>query len=532
LAIKLISFWKRRKNAVGSIRCRLLEAEKKFPLMKISILFIVFILLAGLHQAAAQGTTAFTYQGQLHDSGTNANGAYTMMFALYDSASGGTQIGSTITTTPILANGLFTVNLDFGAGAFTGAARWLDITITNGGNQTLSPRVQLMPAPYAQFAAIAATVTNGAIKNAQIAANAIATTNIQNGAITTAQIANGAVTNQNLAVNAVATANIQNAAITTAQIANGAVNTAQIANDAVANQNLAPNVISTANIQDSVVTDAKIISLSGSKVSGAVALATLANTVANGSITTASLQDGAVTDVKITEPVASAVTLTNGDWSVGVGTANGISDALIFYNGGIIQAAFGPQTTSGILVSGTALVQGSAKIVGVVTNASDLHVGGEIYGNQGVSVNGDIRTLGNILSSNDVHAINIYGKDVYGNNLVYTSDRNMKEKFTPIDNLDVLERVASLPITTWNFTNTPATRHIGPMAQDFYAAFNVGTDGRHISTVDESGVALAAIQGLNQKLADRLKVKDDKIDTLEKRLTDLEKLVKTLPQTK
>ena len=143
-------------------------------------LFIVLALLTGVHQAAAQGTTAFTYQGQLHDNGTNANGAYTMTFVLCDSASGGNKIG-TNTTSATLANGLFSVNLDFGVSAFTSAARWLDITISNNFvAQTLSPRVQVLPTPYAQFAAIAATVTNGAIMNAQLAANAIATTNIQN----------------------------------------------------------------------------------------------------------------------------------------------------------------------------------------------------------------------------------------------------------------------------------------------------------------------------------------------------------------
>lgn len=42
-----------------------------------------------------------------------------------------------------------------------------------------------------------------------------------------------------------------------------------------------------------------------------------------------------------------------------------------------------------------------------------------------------------------------------------------------------------------------ATPHLGPMAQDFHAAFNVGMDDKHMATVDEEGVALAAIQGLN-----------------------------------
>jgi hypothetical protein len=65
---------------------------------------------------------------------------------------------------------------------------------------------------------------------------------------------------------------------------------------------------------------------------------------------------------------------------------------------------------------------------------------------------------------------------------------------------DVLEKVAALPISTWRFRQQTDTRHIGPMAQDFYAAFGVGTDDRHIATVDADGVALAAIQGLNQKM--------------------------------
>lgn len=113
----------------------------------------------------AQGTTAFTYQGQLNDGGTNAYGVYTMIFALYDSASGGNQIGSAITNSPTLANGLFTVNLDFGAGAFSGNARWLDITVQSGStSQELAPRVQVLPSPYALYAnnaGAAGSVTNG-----------------------------------------------------------------------------------------------------------------------------------------------------------------------------------------------------------------------------------------------------------------------------------------------------------------------------------------------------------------------------------
>ncbi len=95
------------------------------------------------------------------------------------------------------------------AHAFNGSARWLDITVQSGSDiQTLTPRVQVLPTPYAQFAAVAGTVTNGAIMNAQLAGNAVATANIQNNSVTTTQIASGAVTNRNLTANAVNATNI------------------------------------------------------------------------------------------------------------------------------------------------------------------------------------------------------------------------------------------------------------------------------------------------------------------------------------
>jgi hypothetical protein len=106
-----------------------------------------------------------------------------------------------------------------------------------------------------------------------------------------------------------------------------------------------------------------------------------------------------------------------------------------------------------------------------------------------------------------------------------TSDRNAKEKFTAVSSRAVLDKVAALPISEWNFKNEPETRHIGPMAQDFYVAFSVGMDDKHIATVDEGGVALAAIQGLNQKLTEELKRRDAKNAELNQRLAALEKII-------
>ena len=68
-------------------------------------------------------------------------------------------------------------------------------------------------------------------------------------------------------------------------------------------------------------------------------------------------------------------------------------------------------------------------------------------------------------------------------------------------------------------------RHIGPVAQDFHEAFNVGADDKHISTIDADGVALAAVQGLNQKLEEKLRDKELELRTLKERFSRLERLI-------
>lgn len=100
--------------------------------------------------AAAQNTSAFTYQGQLRKNGAPVNGACSATFKLFDAASGGVQAGPTVTTSTLtVANGLFTLDLDFGW-TFTGEARWLEAAIGCGeAAVTLAPRTPLRPAPYA-----------------------------------------------------------------------------------------------------------------------------------------------------------------------------------------------------------------------------------------------------------------------------------------------------------------------------------------------------------------------------------------------
>ena len=99
------------------------------------------------------------------------------------------------------------------------------------------------------------------------------------------------------------------------------------------------------------------------------------------------------------------------------------------------------------------------------------------------------------------------------------SDRHAKENIRSIDTRQVLDQLAQMPITEWNYKADPAQRrYIGPMAQDFHAAFGLGDDDTRINTLDTDGVTLAAIQALYQQLqAERARN-----DALELRLKALE----------
>ena len=81
------------------------------------------------------------------------------------------------------------------------------------------------------------------------------------------------------------------------------------------------------------------------------------------------------------------------------------------------------------------------------------------------------------------------------------SDRSLKTDVVRIDDAAVLDKVARLPIDRWSYKSERGVRHVGPMAQDFYAAFGVGPDDKHITSLDEDGVALAAIKGLHAENA-------------------------------
>ncbi len=114
---------------------------------------------------------------------------------------------------------------------------------------------------------------------------------------------------------------------------------------------------------------------------------------------------------------------------------------------------------------------------------------------------------------------------VQGTNFVASSSRELKTDFSLLDGQEILSRLAGIPMMSWRYkTEAGEVRHLGPMAEDFYAAFGVGPDAQHITSIDADGVALAAIQGLYATAQE----KDAEIEELKARLAQLESLVASL----
>jgi len=103
------------------------------------------------------------------------------------------------------------------------------------------------------------------------------------------------------------------------------------------------------------------------------------------------------------------------------------------------------------------------------------------------------------------------------------SSRTWKEGFANVDVESVLAKLVSMPVQSWFYKGKRDDGlHVGPVAEDFAGAFGLGNNKKYIGTVDESGIALAAIQGLNKKLeADNAALRE-KLDGVIARLDRLE----------
>jgi len=512
--------------------------------MKCSI-FRSFLLLAliGAGQSVFAQTNAFTYQGRLDNNGAPANGTYNLSFSLFNTNTTGVAMAGPVTNNLVtVSNGLFTTTIDFGATAFLAPNSWLEIAVrTNGASNfsTLTPRQQITPTPYAITAGALAGVTALNVivsnENATIGggsnnqANALSTT-IGGG---TRNQANGNYSTIGGGVLNVTGTNY-------ATVAGGGANTASGWGATVSGGQ-----------GNSALNDyATVSGGTGNSASG------YASFIPGGESNLADGYDSFAAGV--------SARATNGacfvwnDNSAGPYYSSGIRQFRVHASGGIFLDG-NVNTSSGGLTVATDMHMGTSSadyrhfsigggnsygyLYGSYPGLGDgIHMGYNYYydaaGNgQLIHSGGGTSRIsagygGIQLATGDVNAaptvrLNITPTIVQVENATFnnSSDRNIKQDFTAINPLQMLNKVLELPVSEWSYKFDPATRHIGPVAQDFYSVFNVGTDDKHIAPIDEGGIALAAIKGLNQKLEE----KDAEIEKLTARVEELEKAIKARP---
>src|ERR1043166_2201813 len=518
-------------------------------------LFAAQLALPLTPRASGQ-TTAFTYQGFLSDSGVPANGTYDLTFTLFNASSGVSVVGSTNAVNDLaITNGLFTVSLDFGSAPLDGSDRWLEVGVRPGASTgpytNLTPRQPLTAAPYA----IRAANFSGLVGSGQLSGsygNPLTMTNAANvfvGTFTgngTALSLPGNVarlgSNQTFTGVNVFT-NVLNSFVGTFS-GNGAglslhTNVAVLTNNQTfSGTNAFTNTLN--SFAGTFVGNGTGLSLStnvalltnNQTFSGTNAFTNVLNSFAgaftgNGagltSLNASTLSTGTVPPARLSTNVAvlNSNQTFSGMNTFGTGKAAADSQTVQLRVEGAGTStwqgagAFGHNGAAVVLgeVNGVATLGGQTAVLDAWTNLA-LNSGG---GNVGIGTNGPTEKLhvnGNILATGTITP---------------NSDRNAKTAIVPADTAAILDKVAALPIEQWRFKAEPeGVKHVGPMAQGFHAAFGLGLRPPGIATVGAGGVALAAIQAMNQRLADELKRRDAENAELKQTVEELRRLVQAL----
>jgi len=229
-----------------------------------------------------------------------------------------------------------------------------------------------------------------------------------------------------------------------------------------------------------------------------------ANSVAAGTFTTASANQSVAFGQSTVASAFNALAMGSGTRALGQETIAAGRNAVAR---GIGSAAFNNAETT---------VAATASFAWGDYSTSDPIVA-DIAGQFKVRATGGVRFVTN--------ATDTAGVVLFGGNSAWSSisDRNMKRDFRDLDGEDVLARLARMPVTEWGYKAQDATiRHMGPMAQDFHAAFGLGEDPLRISTIDADGVALAAAHALEARTRATNERLTREVEALRERLLQLE----------
>ncbi len=522
-------------------------------------LAISLILLALAGTVIAD--TTITYQGQLRQAGVPHSGTANLEFRLFDELTGGNQIGDAQEHLgwPV-EDGLFQVDLDFGAGAFDGSPRFLEVTVND---TVLSPRQAIRPVPMALHAPSGSgsgspftldpdTGTIEYLFDDQVirfepmpgsygwVSPAITLGSAANVASWEGAVVSGSGDpshpNRALGLFATVGGGIGNlAGWDHSAVGGGIDNTASHWNSTVGGGSM-----NTASSRDSTVGGGSSNTASGeySTVVGGWgnSASGFGSTVGGGRFNCAggdySWAGGRRAMVRpATDPGTGACSgLTypggNGDEATFVWAdstqenfvSTGPDQFLVRAAGGVgintnsparmLHMRGGASNTPTMLFESEDAPE-DQKIAALFMNVSSGHMSigrmtddGASLATTHLQIRADNGYVG-LSRTSITHPLHMAsGAHVTaGGTWTNASSRELKTGFEAIDAASILQRVVALPLTRWRYRNSLAEgTHLGPIAEDFHAAFGLGGDDKTISSVDASGVAFAAIQALNEKL--------------------------------
>lgn len=393
------------------------------------MLVLAALALGAARLGAQPQGTAFTYQGRLSDAGAPAAGAFDFRFALYDAPAGGSQVGPVVDRDDVVvAAGLFTLSLDFGASAFTGAQRFLAVSVRPGaGTGAYAPigaRQEITPAPSALFGATAPwsgvtgkpsgfaddddddTLAGLACTSGQVpkwggaswlcsadegtaygagaglmlvsnvfslATAGVSQIHLADNAVVASKLANGAVTGPKLADGAVDTAKLADLAVTSSKIQIGAVTGAQIATATIPLGDIGQNgcaldeVIKFNGAVWGCGADANTTYTPGA----GLGLAGTTFSVADDGVTTPKLANGAVTTAKLAGSAVTSAQIVDGTIALADLGANGCLASQVMKWNGTAWACATDVDSGGDITSVTA---GAGLTGGATTGAASLAV--------------------------------------------------------------------------------------------------------------------------------------------------------------
>lgn len=489
--------------------------------MKITLCFacrlaIAAALLAPWDPISAADTRVLPFQGRLTDAEGRAlpDGSRVVQFKIYDAPVGGRAVWNGEVHNLTVNSGLVSTMLGTKAalsGVDFNQDLYLELTIdANADSQISLSDPPLLPRQSIVAAVFSKESGNTRLLDGYDWSALFGTNNPADGTLLESKIADGSV----------GTAKIRDAAVTSAKIANGAVLRSKLdATGATAGQGLSFNGSEVVWSQIDAIN--AVNSAFATNAENAVNAQNAANAVNAQSAANANLLDGYDwSSFFLGNPATGTLRVENAlvRGNLQLGTFSGDYRRITLGGGNSLGYIYGSYAGLG---DGIHLgynyywdANGFGRIFGSDGPTSRLSLG---YGYIGLYIGG----VGSAPNTARFIAQKT-GVSVSGtfNNV---SDRNAKQEFSLVDPAEILAKVSRLPISEWSYKDDPTTRHIGPVGQDFFSIFKIGTDEKSIAPLDEGGVALAAIQALNRKVEQQ----EREIQDLRKKMEKLDSLLNT-----